>query len=194
MKSLSNDVPPHLPHINILVSPFFTSYHLRSPTPKMTSIQSSFTELSLLPSSPVLLQYGIGDPETALAQYEAANSESDAPPKKPDIHMPSTPLAVWVIRRIGLATLVAKTKETLIKKDETNFTAIVDWLNQCGRNEDTVPRAANWIKETVQQVVANALKDGESGMDSAKATAMAQRVAAIVAGLLAPHFFNKKEV
>lgn len=160
----------------------------------MTSIQPSFTELSLLPSTPVLLQYGIGDPETALAQYEAANSESDAPPKKPDIHMPSTPLAVWVIRRIGLATLVAKTKAALDKKHGLKYTAIVNWLNQCGPNEDTVPRAANWIKETVQEVVADALKDGESGMDSAKATAMAQRVAPIVAGLVVLHFFDKKEV
>lgn len=153
----------------------------------MTSIQSSFTELSLLPSSLTLSEYGVGNPETSLVEYELANQESDTRSAKPNIAMPTTPLAVWVIRRIGLAALVAKTEAELLCPEKSNVRRAI----RAGLNVETVAAVTNWTTKTVQTVVAGALKDGESAMDNAKADAMAQRVAAIVAGLLAPHFFKK---
>lgn len=149
------------------------------------SIESSLTTLSLLPPPPALSQYDVGNPESSLMQYEIANQESDARLVKPNITMPTTPLAVWVIRRIGLATVVAKTKAVL---DATRKSNPKPNVNE-GLNDRTVAAVAWWIKGTVQMVVADALKDIESGMDKAKADAMGQRVAEIVAGLLAPHFF-----
>lgn len=153
----------------------------------MASIQPSFAALSLLPAFPVLSQYDVGNPESSLTQYELANPESDTRLAKPNVTMPTTPLAVWVIRRIGLATLVAKTEAALLLPEKSNIRLAV----RVGPNENTVAGVTNSITRAVQKVVADALKDGENRMDNAKADAMAQRVAAIVAGLLALHFFKK---
>lgn len=94
-----------------------------------------------------------------------------------DITLPVTPLAVWVIRKIGMSTLISNTKEKL----DGNTKSAVSLSIAKGKGWQSVAEISSHIGPTVERVISDVLEDA----------VIAQRVAKVVAALLAPRFLDK---
>lgn len=94
-----------------------------------------------------------------------------------DIALPLTPLAVWVIRKIGMSTLISNTKQKL---DVTTKSAVSLSIAK-GRGWQSVVEISSFIGPIVEGVISDLLEDA----------VIAQRVAKVVAALLAPRFLDR---
>lgn len=98
-------------------------------------------------------------------------------PTKPDITMPTAPLAVWVIRTIGLTNLITETEKALDIHDQ-------ETVKNLKLNKDSLEMAEiEWhvygiIIEAVTKLTSTYLND----------EAVGSRVARVLAGLLVPKF------